>query len=76
MAGHLVDARLRFAEKLAHLASVPALLNSSDPNAAPTSFSLTLSEIEQMISGMPEISPELRAALLRLLQARLKEKLD
>jgi hypothetical protein len=74
MAGHLVDAQLRFAEKLAHLASVPALLNSSDPNAAPTSFSLTLSEIEQMISGMPP--PELRAALLRLLQARLKEKLE
>jgi hypothetical protein len=75
-AANLVEARLRFAEKLAHLASVPALMNTSDPHATPTSFSLTLSEIEQMIAGMPEVSPQLRSALLRLLQARLKEKLQ
>jgi hypothetical protein len=75
-AGDLVDARLRLVEKLARLATVPALLNSNNPNATSASFSLSLAEVEEMIAGMPEISPELRAALLRLLQARLKEKLE
>jgi hypothetical protein len=75
-AGELVDARLRFAEKLAHLATVPALMNTSDPHATPTSFSLSLAEIEQMIAAMPEVTPELRGAVLRLLHARLKEKLQ
>jgi hypothetical protein len=75
-AGDLVDARLRLVEKLASLATVPALLNSNNPNATSASFSLTLAEIEQMIAGMPEVSSDLRGALLRLLQARLKEKLE
>jgi hypothetical protein len=76
MAGHLIDARLRLIEKLAALAAVPALINSSNPNATPASFSLTLAEVEEMLSGMSEISPQLRAAVLRLLHARLKEKLE
>jgi hypothetical protein len=75
-AADLVDSRLRLVEKLSALATVPALMNTADPNARPTSFSLSLAEIEQMIAGMPEITPELRNALLRLLQARLKEKLQ
>lgn len=75
-AADLIQSRLRLVEMLSQLATVPALMNHADPNTAPSSFTLSLAEIEQMIASMPEVAPELRGALLRLLAARLKEKLQ
>jgi hypothetical protein len=63
----LADARLSLAEKQSLIATVPA------PQSSRSGSKLSLTEIEQVLEHMPEASPELRSAILKLLAARTKE---
>jgi hypothetical protein len=73
-AGDLIQSRLRLMATLAELAATPPRMDADDPHMEPAPATLSLPEIEEMLEHMSEISPQVRAALLRLLAARLVEK--
>jgi hypothetical protein len=68
LAAILADARLALAEKRSRLAAVPAAPSR-------TATGLSAAEIENMLAGgFPDIEPELRASLARVLAAAIKDK--
>jgi hypothetical protein len=68
LAAILTDARLALAEKRSRLAAVP-------PAPSRNATGLSSAEIENMLAaGFPDIEPELRASLARVLAAAIKDK--
>ena len=70
--GEHIDARLTLQSKLAQLANTPALVTSDPSLGAPANI-LTLTDIEETFRAVPELSAELRALLIRVLAARIRE---
>jgi len=72
--GGLVRARAELAEILASLRNDPAAFAGAEGQPARTASALTLQEIEEIVAAFPDISLQLRAALMQLLAGRLAER--
>jgi len=72
--GGLVRARAELAEILASLRNDPSAFVGDEAHPPRTTSALTLQEIEEIVAAFPDISPQLRSALLQLLAGRLAEK--